>query len=155
MIGYTILDILAKLIMIEKRGYDIYHSISLREEIDERLRMVARILKDQESKHMDLYKKIKKTAEKDVLPSIDFDIYDQASQLLSNFTPPSSLHIMNIQQLLQFAHNFEKQNLALVISIQGLLVRGPNVQGSITYNVLTQIIEEGKKHIKNIERFIR
>ena len=79
----------------------------------------------------------------------------QASQLLFNFIHPTLLEIGDIQQLLHFALDFEKQNLALVMSIQGLLVRGLNGNSSITYNVLTEIIDEEKKHIDDIERFIR
>jgi len=155
MTGYTILDILDKLIVLEEKGYKMYHTISLREDIDERIKMVARILADQESRHMQLYKKIKEITEERELPSIDFDIYDQASQLLSNFIHPNALHIEDIQQLLQFALDFEKQNLALVMSIQGILVRGLNANSSVTYNVLTEVIEEERKHIEDIERFIR
>lgn len=155
MTGYNILDILDKLIVIEEKGYHMYHSITLREDVNERVKVVARILTDQETKHMRLYKQIKAITEAGDLPSIDFDIYDQASQLLFNFIHPTLLHITDIQQLLQFALDYEKQNLALVMSIQGLLVRGLGGSSSVTYNVLTKIIEEEKKHIRDIESFIR
>jgi len=155
MTGYTILDILDKLIVIEEKGYRMYYSISSRKDIDEKIKLVAKILADQESKHLQLYKKIKGITEEGELPSIDFDIYDQTSQLLSNFLHPTLLDVADIQQLLQFALDYEKQNLALVMSIQGLLVRGLNGSSSVTYNVLGEIIEEEKKHIRDIEGFIR
>lgn len=155
MAGYTILDILDKLMMIKEKGYKMYHAISLRKDIDENIKLVAKILGDQESKHIQLYKNIKKRTEEGQLPSIDFDIYDQVSQLLSNFLHPILLDVEDIQQLLQFSLDYGKQNLALVMSIQGLLVRGLDGSSSVTYNVLTEIIEYEQKYIQDIEGFIR
>ncbi|HHT98077.1 MAG TPA: hypothetical protein GXZ90_09325 [Clostridiales bacterium] len=155
MAGYTILDILDKLIVIEEKGYKMYDTIYLREDIDEKIKLVAKILAAQELKHIQLYKRIKKTTEEGELPSIDFDIYDQASQLLSNFLHPVLLDVENIKELLRFSLDYEKQNLALIITIQGLLVRGLDGSNSVTYNVLGEIIEEQQKHIQNIEGFIR
>lgn len=153
MTGYTILDILDRLIIMGKKGYNVYHTISLNEDMDEKIRVVARILIGRKSSHMQMYKKIRKITKKKELSSIDFDIYDQASQMISNFRYPTLSEIDDIQHLLQFALNFEKQNLALVMSIQGLLVRGLEGNSSISYHVLTEIIEEEKKHIRDIERF--
>lgn len=153
--GYTVIDILDKLIIIEKKGYEMYHGISMLETIDEKIKVVARILADQELKHMSLYQKIKETVEKGVVPSIDFDLYDQASQLLSSAMQPSLINIVDIKQLLEFSLDFEEQNLALVIRIQGLLVRMVDKEKSVSYQVLTEIIREEKRHIREIRNFIR
>ena len=152
--GYNIVDILDKLIMIEQKGYAIYERISQMENVDEKIRVVARILADQEIRHMVSYKRIRKLTKKGDMPSIDFDIYDQASQLISGHILPPSVHMADIQQLLKFAIDFEKQGLALLMRIQGLLVRGAEAEGSINYNVLSEIIKEEKKHIKDLEGFI-
>lgn len=152
--GYNIVDILDKLIIIEKKGYIIYHAISQMENVEEKIKVVARILADQEARHVQLYKKIKKITEKGDMPAIDFDIYDQASQLISGYTTPPSVHMVDIQQLIRFALDFEKQNLALVMRIQGLLVRGLGGEESVSYKVLTEIIKEEQKHIQDLEGFI-
>ena len=155
MLGYNIIDILDKLIVIEQKGHTIYKAISQKENVDEKIKVVARILADQETRHMASYKRIRKlTAEEGEMPAIDFDIYDQASQLISGYMSPPSVHMADIQQLLKFALDFEKQGLALLMRIQGLLVRGKESEGSINYSVLTEIIEEEKKHINDLEGFI-
>lgn len=61
----------------------------------------------------------------------------------------------DIEELLKFALDFEKQTLSLVLSIQGLLIRDSADSGTVTYNVLSEIVKEEKKHIENIERFLR
>lgn len=152
-VGYSIIDILEKLIILEKKGYDMYLAISQLENIDEKIKVVARILADQEARHIELYKKIKKITEAGEVPSIDFDLYDQASQLISAYVSPLTTHMDDIQELLRFALDFEKQNLALVMRIQGLLVRGPGGKDSVSYKVLSAIIQEEKKHIRDIGGF--
>lgn len=152
---YTIIDLLGKLIVIEQKGYEMYRLISMMTDIDENIKVVARILASEEKKHAQTYKKLKDKVEKDEVPPIDFSIYDQASNLISSFRYPISGHIKDIEQLLHFALDFEEQGISLVISIQGLLIRQSGDTSSVTYEVLSQIIQEEKKHIDNIERFLR
>lgn len=154
---YTIIDVLNKLIVLEKKGYEMYKKISLMEDIDENIKVVARILASEEKKHTTTYEKIKKQvleAEGDI-PSIDFDVYDQASNLISSYIYPISGHVKDRNQLLKFALDFEKQTVSLIMSIQGLLIKKSEDSATITYDVLSQILKEEKKHIENIERFLR
>lgn len=152
---YTIIDLLDKLIVIEQKGYKMYKLISHMEDIDENIKVVARILASEEKKHAEEYKKIKEVVEKGEIPPIDFSIYDQASNLISSFRHPISGHIKDVEQLLHFALDFESQSVSLTLSIQGLLIKGSGDSSSVTYQVLTQIIQEEQKHIENIERFLR
>ena len=152
---YTVIDLLEKLINIEQKGYEMYKLISHMVDIDENIKVVARILASEEKRHVQLYESLKVRAEKMELPIIPFDIYDQASNLISSFRYPVSGHIKDIEELLHIALVFEEQSISLVISIQGLVVRETGDSSSVTYKVLTQIIEEEKKHIENIERFLR
>ncbi len=151
---YTIIDLLDKLITIEQRGYEMYKLISLMDDIDSNIKLVARILASEELRHSQIYKDLKKEMEKIDLPKIDFSVYDKASNLISSFRYPTSGHIASVEELLRFALDFEEQGISLVMSIQGLLIRETQDSASITYNVLTQIIEEERKHIENIERFL-
>lgn len=152
--GYTIIDLLEKIIIIEQKGYEMYKAITLMEDIDEKIKVVARILASEEERHMQLYKKLKNEIKAETIPSIDFDIYDKASNLINSFRYPHSEHMVDIQQLLRFALDFEEQSISLLISIRGLLVRGSDSAGTLSYNVLAGIIKEEQKHIENIERFL-
>lgn len=151
---YTIIDLLDKLITIEQKGYEMYRLISLMDDIDNNIKLVAKILAKEEQRHGNIYKDLKTEMQKIDLPMIDFSVYDKASNLISSFRYPSSGHISSVEELLRFALNFEEQGISLVMSIQGLLIRETGDSSSITYNVLTQIIEEERKHIENIERFL-
>ena len=152
---YTVLDLIEKLIIIEEKGYEIYRLISLMEDIDTNIKVVARILASEEKRHAQIYKNLKTKVQQDEVPPIDFGIYDQASNLISSFRYPISGHIKDIDQLLRFALDFEEQSVSLVLSIQGLLIRESGDSGTVTYDVLSEIVKEEKKHIENIERFLR
>ncbi len=152
---YTVVDLIEKLIIIEEKGYEIYRLISLMEDIDTNITVVARILASEEKRHAQLYKDLRAKVEEGEIPVIDFAIYDQASNLLSSFRYPSLGHIEDIEQLLKFALDFEKQTISLVLSIQGLLIRESADAATVTYDVLTEIVKEERKHIENIERFLR
>ncbi len=152
---YTVIDLIEKIIIIEQKGHEIYRLISLMDDIDKNIKVVARVLASEEKRHAKIYQDLKEEVEKEDVPCIDFGTYDKASNLISSFRYPISGHIKDIEQLLKFALDFEEQTISLVLSIQGLLIRDSADSASVTYDVLTQIIEEEKKHIKNIERFLR
>ncbi len=151
---YNIVDLLDKLIILEQKGSEMYRLISIMEGLDKKIKVVARVLANEEKRHEQIYRNYKDKIEKMDLPFIDFDIYDKASNLINNFNYPVSENMKDIQELLSFALDFEKQSISLIISIQGLLIRDTNDSSSITYKVLTQIIKEEEKHIEDIERFI-
>lgn len=152
---YTIIDLLDKFIVIEEKGCKIYKEISQKEDIDENIKVVARILASEEKKHAAIYEKIKVKVEEGEIPPIDFDIYDKSSNLISSYIYPIPGHIKNRDLLLRFAIDFEKQTISLIMSIQGLLIKESGDSATITYDVLTQILKEEEKHIENIERFLR
>lgn len=152
---YTVIDLIEKLIVIEQKGQEIYKLISLMDDIDENIKVVARILLSEEKRHVKVYEKLRDRVKMGDVPAIDFGVYDQASNLISSFRYPVSGHMKDIEELLKFALDFEKQTLSLVLSIQGLLIRDSADSGTVTYNVLSEIVKEEKKHIENIERFLR
>lgn len=151
---YTIIDLLDKIIQIETRGFEMYEYISLRTDIDPKIKTVARILALEEKRHAKMYTHIKNKIPLGELTPIDFDIYDQASKLINNFRTPDAQYLASIEELLRFASDFEKQSISLVLSIQGLLVREAEDSDSITYKTLSEIIKEEEKHIENIENFL-
>lgn len=85
---------------------------------------MASVLAREEIRHVRIYKDLKKELEgKDDL-AIDFELYDTAHKIVSDFKRRMiHIKIENIDDLLKYTLNFEKDNLAMVIRIQGILVR--------------------------------
>lgn len=152
---YNIIDLLDKIIKIKEKTHDIYKTISVMNNIDENIKVVARILATQERRHILSCKSFRGRILEKPIPTIDFDIYDKASNLMSGFMFPDPGHIKDINQLLSFALDFENQSMSLLMSIQGLLIRESEEKSTVTYDVLSKLIQQQKTHIINIENFLQ
>lgn len=152
---YTILDLLDKFIDIEESSYKIYDNIVKTENIPQPIRTMAGVLAREEIRHVKIYKNLKvELEEKDGL-EIDFELYDRIHKVVSDFKRRmADLQINDINDLLKYALDFEKDNLAMVISVQGILVRKLEDEETKPYEALTKLIKEEQGHIANIERFI-
>lgn len=149
---YTIQDIIDKLILIEKHAYEFYKSISENPHVDVKLTVVARTFSRQEQKHIKIYESLKENFSEEENNFIDFSIYDRAAKLIYEFSKMQNMqNITKLKEIVDFALNFEKENLALILSIKGLLIRSQNDVDTANYKVLLAIIEEEQKHIKDIE----
>ncbi len=91
---------------------------------------------------MKILKKNIKTLEKE---DIDFFIYDKISARIQQFKFNMNITKMdNVKELINFSIDFEKENLALLIDIQGQLVRKETDTNMLSYNVMGKIINEEK-----------
>ncbi|WP_053955251.1 hypothetical protein [Inediibacterium massiliense] len=152
--GYTAIDILEKFIEIEKNGRDMYEDIGNMSK-DIKIKMIAKVLKKEEERHILFYESLKEEL-KNVTEEVDFDIYDKVSFLLNKFKHKlDSPNTENTYQLLEFALEFEKQNVAVLVDIQGRLVRKKEDMKSQAYQVVSRVIEEEKKHVENLQRFVK
>jgi len=152
---YTILDLLDKLIQVEKKAHAIYEEIAESEKFSQSIKTMARVLSREEKRHVEKYRYIKEEIKDKEGLEIDFQMYDKVSKTLSIFTKRAvDTRMVSTDDLLQYALDFEKENLALVIRIQGILVRRLEDEKTIAYRVLSELIREKNIHIKNIERFI-
>jgi rubrerythrin len=149
---YTIHDIIDKLIIIEKHAHEFYRSVSENPQIDIKVAVVAKAFSSQEQKHIKIYESLKENFDEEENTFIDFSIYDRAAKLIYEFTKMQNMqNITRLKEIIDFALNFEKENLALILSIKGLLIRSQNDVDTANYKVLLSIIEEEQKHIKDIE----
>lgn len=153
---YTVVDLIDKLIQIEKVGYELYMKIAQDLGNEERVKILAKVFSMQEKRHIKIYEDLKKRASEYDDIDIDFNIYDKAAKLIYGF---SRLHteknISNTKELLRFSLMFEKENLALVLSIRGLFVKTQEDSETKNYKVLSEIIEEEQKHINDIENLLK
>jgi len=154
--AYTIVDLLDKLIMIEQKGCNLYKNMTFMASEIPKIKTVAEILTKEEERHVAYYQSLKEKALGSPEVEIELDIYDRVSQLLIEFKRKIVLPQMGtVQELLKFALGFEKENVALLLDIQGRLVKKEEDTSSLSYKTISKIIEEEQKHVKNLEIYVK
>lgn len=152
---YTIVDLLDKFIIIEQNGYEMFLKIAGLDNIPANIKTIAKVFAKEELRHIELYKNLKDEISGRTDIELGFDIYDKASKLISEFLKVfQQSKTENIKEILEFSLDFEKENLALLLSIQGLLVSSDNSQ-SKSYKVFSEIINEELIHVENVNYFIK
>ena len=153
---YTIIDVIDKLIAIEKSGYELYRKMSENIEYEERVKILAKVFSNQENRHIKTYENLKDRASKYNDIDIDFSIYDKAAKIIYEFARlQTQKDIKSIKELLEFSLMFEKENLALVLSIRGIFVKSQKDSETRNYEILSEIIKEEQKHVKDIEMLLK
>nr|WP_242568144.1 hypothetical protein [Clostridium botulinum] len=56
--------------------------------------------------------------------------------------------VTDIKELINFARDFSKENLALLVDIQGQLIRKEIDTNMLAYNIIGKIIKEQEKHLE-------
>ncbi len=152
---YTIVDLLDKFISIEHAGYKMYMEIIKMNNVPEKIKTIARVFAIEEEKHIETYKQIKNKMESEPNIEVDLHIYDKASTLIYQFSKLNKISdLPSSKSLLEFCLEFEKSNLALLLSIRGILIRTTGDEDSVSYKAISELVDEEYKHIKNIEYFI-
>ncbi len=152
---YTIIDIIAKLIEIEKKSLELYRLLKNNSNVNQRVRLAAGVFAREEERHINIYENIKNDMSNFEDINIEFDIYDSVSKLILEFKRGLEVYeAQEVKELLINALAFEQKKIALIISIQGLLVRKMEDAQTNSYKALTRIIEEEEEHIKMIETFL-
>lgn len=153
--AYTIVDLLDKFISIEQAGYKMYTEIAKTDNVENKIKTIAKIFAMEEKKHIEVYKSLKKSMEKEPDIEVDFFIYDKASTLIYQFTKLNKVpDTTSPKRLLEYCLSFEKDNLALLLSIKGILIKSKADEESINYKILSKLISEEQKHVENIKCFI-
>ncbi len=152
---YTVVDVIDKLIDIEQMGSEIYKKIADDFPEVSSFKILALSLSKEEKRHRDYYKNLKENIKDKEDIEIDFHAYDKISKLLIEFKQSyRALNENNVQELLKFALNFEKDNLALLLNIKGRLVKSESDIKKMSYEVLCGIIKEEETHIRDIEKLM-
>lgn len=154
--NYTSSDLIDKLINIEHIALEIYIKIEEKYRAESQLiGIVVRAIEKQEEKHIEYYENLKNDLEGRVKDSIDFHLYDKVSNLLFEFKNQMQLpELDNVQDLVGFALKFEKNNIALLLDVQGRLLEKMDDVNNIIYNVISKIISEEEEHEKMFEQLI-
>lgn len=152
---YTVIDILDKVVEIAEKSIERYRMFQKNLTMSEHARLVAGVFIREEERYINIYKKMKEETLDLEDIQIDFDIYDTISKLISAFKRDISyLEVNDVRQILMQTMDFKQRHLALVIRIQGLLVRTNEDMETNSYKILTRIINEEKEHIEILEAFL-
>ena len=156
--NYTVSDLIEKLIGIEKNSLDIYSEIEEMSKDNESkaINIFARAIKQEELKHKDYYENLKKELNKEELnEEIDFFLYDKVAKILYEFKNQIRIpQIYNVQDLLKYALDFEKNNIWILLDIKGRLLGSLKDVNNNVYKVLSKIISEEKEHEKMFSQLI-
>ncbi|NFA07541.1 hypothetical protein EXM68_19605 [Clostridium botulinum] len=153
--AYTIIDIINNLIDIEKKGFSMFREISNNCK-NLRVSIVSKTISNQEKKHIQYYENLKKDIDALDKEDIDFSIYDKISSRMQQFKVSITIPIVtDTKKLINFARELSKENLALLIYIQGQLIRKEIDTNMLAYNVMGKIIEEQEKYSKSLRLFCK
>lgn len=155
--GYTIIDIIDKLIMIKMNTRQIYSSISYTNREDKAFNLVAIALMKVQEKHIKYYEELKSKIGKDI-KEIDFLIYDKISFLIDEYKNRVDILEVtpkNMEEILRLALDFENKNSALIIDIQGRLVRKEVDMQTKTYSILSEMIRKEQKYLNDLKNIIQ
>ncbi|MBK1812992.1 hypothetical protein JHL18_20415 [Clostridium sp. YIM B02505] len=152
---YTIIDLIDKLIAIERNSEEGYIILSESKELSERVRIIAKVFAKRHKRHADKYADIKTKIDANVNIEIDFFTYDKAVKLIYEFVKLKKTNVVyvNGKDLVDTALRFQKEGLALLLSIHGLLIKSHTDPGTENYKILLDIIDEEKKQIRDLEKF--
>lgn len=152
--GYTVVDLLDKFISIEQAARELYTKVANEADVPEKVKTIAKVFAIEENRHIELYKNLRERVKDDPDIFIDFSIYDRASKLISDFAKfTKSLNAKDTNELIDFFLNFEEENLAMLIIIQGILVQSKEDEETTKYKVLAELIKEEQKHIDQVSVF--
>lgn len=150
--GYTIIDIIEKLITAEKKkikkfeeAYEAVNKASLK--------ILVNAFKKDIEKNLVTYQKIKQELSMKELEEINIFIYDKMSSLIDQYV--KSLHGINARKsfcVLCDALELEKEAYSMLLDIQGRFVSNLKNMHTETYKVLDLIIKEKKEHISRLEK---
>ena len=153
---YTLHDIIEKLILIEQDGMKMYFNMADKTKNSNiMLSVMAKTLANEESKHIEYYENLKNEIKDEENIEIDFFLYDKVARLLYEFrkkvvTP----ELEDVHELIKYALEFEKENVALLLDIQGRLVLKLQDSLRVRYEVISKMIQEEREHEKSLEAYL-
>lgn len=163
--GYNIIDIVNKCIIIEENKRKIFKKIINEDSLNLikseliRLRsivLVKTFLKDID-RVIDYYEELKNRINISSIEEIDFRTYDKIAFLMNEYD--NKIKYMDLDEIspkeyVDITLDLTKDKYALLIDIQGRLYNNTNDNKSSTYEVLTNLINHTDNHIKVIENIV-
>lgn len=155
--AYSILDILDSLIDIENKAITIFEELSAMSKADERLRVVSNIFILEEKRHVENYEELKKSLKAQDFPDIDLNTYSEISTFFNEFYRNlKPISAKTVKELLMYAYRLELHNSTLLSNILNLFASFKmNKVYKQCHDVISELIEEERKHVSNISMFLK
>lgn len=154
--GYTIIDILDKAILIQNKQVEIFQIIAHENNNITVIKLLSKILIEKACKIRDYYNDLKNNISKrNDIEELDIMIYDKISFLINEFN--TRIYIPSItcaKEYLLFTRDLTKDIYSLFIDIQGRLVNNFCSNSQFTYNILSKIISCLDEHIEDFDNTI-
>lgn len=148
---YDVRDILNKGIDIAKKRKRIFEK-TRDDQGDVRLRIVMNVLIKSTENDIEHYKSLIQSISNEMAEGLDFAFYDKISSLVNQFSRTIVGPTTNDRkELIKFAIDQENSVYALILDIQGRLVMDNESYDNQAYNILSEVIEEKKKLIDQLE----
>lgn len=150
---YDIRDVIEKAIQIAEVKKGLYMSF-VENTLDVRYVASIKTLINYCNKDINAYNKILDHITDELAGEIAFGTFDKISTLVTQFKRQMvAPKVSDRKAFLHFALDMEKAIYALLIDIQGRLVYDGNIQDSIPYWVISEMIEQKKTLINSLEAF--
>jgi rubrerythrin len=155
-VAYTVDDIIEKLILIEKDSMDVYTVIAEKfKDTNKSISIIAKTLYKEEKRHVDYYETIRSEFKEYKHEEIEFYLYDKASKLLYEYKQRVQVpQLKSVKELLTYAVDFERNNISLLLDIQGRLVQSPMDIVKLSYEIISNMIEEEKSHEEQLQKLL-
>ncbi|MBE0450325.1 MAG: hypothetical protein IBX70_05700 [Clostridia bacterium] len=152
---YDIRDVLKKGVEITNKRKQIFEK-ARDDQGDVRIRMVMNVLIKSTENDIAHYEHLIEGINDEMAEDLDFAFYDKISSLINQFSrtivgPNTS----DRKELIKFAIEQENSVYALILDIQGRLVMDNESYDNQPYNILSEVIEEKRKLISQLENMVK
>lgn len=153
--AYNTLDIIDKVINTAEKIKKMYKDIIIDTEKNSSIYILLKIFIKNIEINIKCYKSLSLEVENLSGDEIDFVIYDKISFLINEFNQKIFIYQdLSSKTLVKSSLDIEKDLLALFIDIQGRLVKTQADTNTNAYKILSKLIFQKEKKIKDIELFI-
>lgn len=154
--GYSVIDILEKVIMLENKiQNNINEAIDLNSKNVNMLNALSKVLKKESDKRVKIFNSIVDENKNKDLAEIDFMSYDKISFLFNEYNQKMMYRkVDNPKEYLIYAKDLALEKYSLLVDIQGRLMNNTQDNFSNTYDVLTELIKNTENQIDTFKKVI-
>ncbi|MBI6873920.1 hypothetical protein [Clostridium aciditolerans] len=154
--SYTVIDLLDKAIVIAEKRKELYNELAVKTMRNSSLYIFVNVFIKNTDRTIEYYKQLKSEANNTNCEEIAFVVYDKISFLINEFNQKIFfLNNLSIKSLLKSSLDIEKDVLALFIDIQGRLVKSKEDTNTAAYKILSKVIIQKERNIKELQSFIK
>jgi hypothetical protein len=151
---YDIRDVVQKAIGLSERKRALYAQQSAQVD-DPGLQLIIRVIVKQVDEDIAHYQAIIANITDEMADAIDFGTYDKVSSLVNQFSGVMAAPaIATKHEFMSFVITLEERLYALLVDIQGRMVVNEMVASSVSYYVLSELIEEKAAFVAQLKAFV-